>query len=410
MNKDPAELNLAIFLTFGTQACFMSEPKNIHLLYISRWYPTAADPMLGLFVRKHALAAAEAGYIVTTAYATPRTGETANQGSGYEILHEGRLTEVIVGYDNRGIFRGLRQAAAWIKAIRKAAEINGKPQLIHAHILTRAGLLALFASCIWRIPYLVTEHWSRYYPENLQFKGFFLKKATQCVIRHAAAVTVVSKRLENAMHARGLKFTSSPVGNVVDTALFHPEGRTLTATPRILNVSCFEEKSKNLRLLIDAFTMIHKQFPEARLILTGEGSDRDSTEKYAAEKNLPAVAVQFTGMLTGQSLAWEMKQATCLAISSNYETFGIVAYEAMACGVPVVTTDVADLKDFIGERYGRIVPDGDVKAMAEALAEVIEKREEFPVSEMAEAVAQAYGSRAVTGQLNSLYQVILRKR
>lgn len=385
----------------------MSEPENIHLLYISRWYPTAADPMLGLFVRKHALAAAEAGYNVTVAYATPLTGNAEKQGTGYEILHEGRLTEVIVGYNNGGLFRGLRQASAWIRAIRKAGKINGKPQLIHAHILTRAGLLALCASLIWRIPYLVTEHWSRYYPENLQFRGFFRKKATQCVIRHAAAVTVVSKRLEKAMHAQGLKFTARPLGNVVDTALFCPEGRTQSVTPRILNVSCFEEKSKNLQLLIDAFAIIHKQFPEARLILTGEGTDRGTTEKYAAEKNLPAGTVRFTGMLTGQSLAQEMKQATCLALSSNYETFGIVAYEAMACGVPVVTTDVADLKEFTGERYGRTVPNGDVKAMAEALAEVIKKKEEFPASEMAEAVARDFGSRAVAGQLHSLYQEIL---
>lgn len=231
---------------------------------------------------------------------------------------------------------------------------------------------------------------------------------TRFAVRNSAKTTAVSNRLAKAMQQSGVGDNFSRLPNVVDTRLFNlPE--TANMRQRIISVTCFEEKSKNLRLLIDAFTILASKRQELELILVGEGADLESTKQYAAEKKLPYGAIRFTGLLEGEDLVKELQQSACLALTSNYETFGIVAYEAMACGIPVVSTDVADLRDFIKPDSGRIVPVRDVNALVTALSEVLDHPQRFDSVEMHNRVEQEFGFETVSRHLHSLYNDILQK-
>ena len=387
----------------------MESGQNRHILYLSRWYPSKADPMPGLFVRKHALVAADAGFSVTVVFVVSGLKVGKHELFSTEVQTDGRLTEVIVTYRKSDGISGLaRQLIAWNLGIKTAVQHNGKPGLIHAHILTRTSLLAWYFGRKWHIPYIITEHWSRYYPENFQYRGWLRKLLTRFAVRNAAKTTVVSNRLAKAMQVAGVGNDFSSLPNVVDTRLFDIAKKSnLKAT--IISITCFEEKSKNLKLLIDAFATIILKHKDAELVLVGEGTDLEMIRRYGAEKKLPFGAIRFTGLLEGAALAEELQQASCLALSSNYETFGIVAYEAMACGIPVVATDVADLRDFIKPDSGRIVPVGDAQAFSKALSYVLTHSEEFNPVEMRSLVVLQFGSEAVSQRLAGLYQGIIDK-
>lgn len=386
----------------------MTTSELPHILFIPRWYPGRNDPMLGLFVRKHALAAVNAGYRVSVAYIDAIADSDSDENFRTLVHQEGGLTEVTVEYKKAaGLMGIMRQASAWRKAVKACYRLNGKPALVHAHILTRTAIIAALISATKRVPYIITEHWSRYYPENYQYSGFFRKIATRLVVKNATAVTVVSNRLAAAMKSRGLRFNHRPLSNVVDTSLFYPAESDLV-TNKIISITCFEEKSKNLRLLIDAFEEVRSEIAGATLVLVGEGADLEATKSYAASKNLPAGAIRFTGMLQDEALSAELRSSACLALSSNYETFGIVVYEALACGVPVVATDVADLKEFIGNRFGRIVNTGDKAGFANALIEVLRNHKQFDGSKMATAVGSRFSPQAVLAQLDELYRSALK--
>ncbi len=388
----------------------MHSGQTPQILYLARWYPSGHDPMLGLFVRKHALAAVEAGFRVIVVFVIPDLTVKSHELFSTKVTTQDGLTEIIVSYRKADGISGLtRQLIAWNLGVKTAVNLNGKPELIHAHVLTRTALLAWYFGRMWHVPYLITEHWSRYYPENFQFKGRLRKLLTRFAVRHAAKTTVVSDRLAKSMQAASVGNNFSRLPNVVDTRLFKlPE--TSNRKQRIISITCFEEKSKNLRLLIDAFALLAQDRKELELLLVGEGTDLESTKQYVAQKRLPYGAIRFTGLLEGKELVQELQQSACLALTSNYETFGIVAYEAMACGIPVISTDVADLRDFIKPDSGRVVPVKDVNALVTALSEALDHPNGFDSIKMHKRVEHEFGFEAVSKHLKSLYNEILQKK
>jgi glycosyltransferase involved in cell wall biosynthesis len=137
---------------------------------------------------------------------------------------------------------------------------------------------------------------------------------------------------------------------------------------------CRLSVEKDLPTLLKAFAELHRTRPATRLILAGEGPDRVRLESMARDLGLSGV-VRLPGR-TGQPLAW-MRHAAVFVLASQYEGFGNVLIEALACGTPVVSTDcpVGPRELLDGGRLGTLVPVGDSFAMAQAIAEVLEHRE-----------------------------------
>lgn len=381
----------------------MASEGNKHVLYLTRWYPSDSDPMLGLFVRNHAKAAAIAGYKVTVAYIAESTGEKG-KGELTSIQKDGNMTEIITYYNRSSNLPVLKRVIATIASVSKAIGVNGKPAVIHAHILTRTAVLAMLLAAWYRIPYIITEHWSRYYVENQSFTGFFRKWLTKLVISRSAATTVVSKRLYNAMLGRGLQFKQSILPNVVDTRLFNISEQR-SPLFRFISITCFEEKSKNLKLLIDAAMTIRNEGLDFELVMVGDGDDRYKIEKYAQSLSLD---VTFTGTLTPEETAAMLKQSHCLVLSSNYETFGIVVYEALASGIPVISTDVADLKELITEQFGKVIPVGDREALIDSMREVYIKFGDYEPQRLRAGVENICSITSVSFVLDKLYQRVIQ--
>lgn len=380
----------------------MSSEGNKHVLFLTRWYPSESDPMLGLFVKNHAKAAGLAGYKVTVAYASERDA-SAQIPDNTSINIEGDFAEIIVYFKKTRLFSRYNQLIATYKAIRNAFLVNGKPSLIHAHILTRTGFIAMILAWWHGIPFLITEHWSRYYEENMSFKGFLLKALTKLVITKASLTTVVSQRLYNAMHSRGLSFEKIILPNVVDTDLFKP---TIKRNPifRFISITCFEEKSKNLKLLIDAARNLRETGMEFELVMVGDGIDRSMIERHASNLKFTAV---FTGTLTPGETAEILRMSHCLVLTSNYETFGLVVYEALSSGVPVISTDVADLNDIITNEYGRIVPVGDLPTLIASMTEIYNGYNKYDPIKLRSRVENICSITSVSMELDKLYQRVI---
>ena len=126
---------------------------------------------------------------------------------------------------------------------------------------------------------------------------------------------------------------------------------------------------KDFEMLIDAFAVVRSKAP-VRLIILGQGPDREALERKAMLSGWPE-DIEFKGFVSNP-FAY-MRRAAIFALSSQWEGLPTVLIEAMACGVPVVSTDCASgpaeiLKN--GE-LGALTPVGDAGAFADALLETL---------------------------------------
>ena len=138
--------------------------------------------------------------------------------------------------------------------------------------------------------------------------------------------------------------------------------------PRIITVGRLKPQ-KNHALLIKAFK---KLLPilDARLLILGTGQLADATAAVARAEGV-ADKVLMPGKTMDPTPYYQ--SADLFALSSNYEGFGNVIVEALACGVPVVSTDCKSGPAEILEngKYGRLVPVGDADALARAMADAL---------------------------------------
>jgi N-acetyl-alpha-D-glucosaminyl L-malate synthase BshA len=114
--------------------------------------------------------------------------------------------------------------------------------------------------------------------------------------------------------------------------------------------------------VIDVFRSIRQRVP-SRLVLVGDGPDRAATERRAAEYGL-AAAVMFAG--EQQDLVPWLSAADLFLLPSAKESFGLAALEAMACEVPVVTSNVGGLPEIVEDGVtGFACPPDAVETMAD---------------------------------------------
>jgi len=377
------------------------------ILFLSLWYPNNTDNMLGLFVRKQALALAEK-YNVSVISAV---GIDKRDKPGVKIrVVDDKLKEIIVYYNSSKfkILNLIRFFTSYMVGYTFYRKKYGKPELIHANILTRVGFIAYLLSKFYGIKYVVSEHWSRYYKENLSYKSWIRKYLTNKVASKAEYIIVPSERLQNAMIEQKIRGSYVVVPNVVDTDLFTiASDKAGNKTKQFVHISCFEDKSKNISMLFKAVKLLKQRRTDFELIMIGDGEDKAKMEELAENLNIKDKVV-FKGQLEDDELADVVSHADCCVLSSRYETFGIVVYEALSSGLPVLSTDVADVKKHIDGKYGIIVKIHDASNFANAMDVILNKLEDFSPYELRAFIVENFSKEQVKKHLDHIYQKCLK--
>lgn len=381
---------------------------KLHILFLARWYPNQEDPMFGLFVRRHAEAAA-LFQRVSVVYVHAVEGQKLD----FEVQKNkaGNLIEYCVYYKKPkikslagkliSIWRFWRANRMAVKNLEKE---RGTVDLIHVHILTRLGVLAWLMAAQRKIPYLITEHWSRYLPVNDGFKGFFRKWISRFVVKKAARITTVTENLATAMRNHGLENPNySVLPNVVNMQLFIiQQDKSKSEVVKFVHLSCFEDKSKNISGLLNVLALLKKEQLAFECTLIGDGMDFERLKNYATELNLNE-NLRFTGLLEGEELAKTLSSADFMVMFSNYENMPVVILEALACGLPVVATRVGGIPEMINKQNGLLVEPGDEAALKVAIIWMSENYQQYNSEKLRASVADIYGFEAVGNVLNNWY-------
>ena len=203
---------------------------------------------------------------------------------------------------------------------------------------------------------------------------------TRSVLREADAVVTVSADLRQKVLAVGAApRTTRAIVNGCDLSVFHPSDRL--AARRKLGIDPSAEAvvyigrmdvRKGLRELVEAATSLHAQRPSLRVYLIGEGPDRPRLESAIRARNAAAYIHALPACAFDEVAVW-MAAADLVTLPSYMEGCPNVILEALACGRPVVATNVGGIPEILSGESGELVPPRDSAALAHALASVLDR-------------------------------------
>ncbi len=389
-----------------------SNPRRI--LFLSRWYPNRLDPMPGLFVKKHAEAAAVKNDVALV-HAFPLDLESGkpfiidrNKEDGFDriVIYYKAVQCNIPGIT--GLIKGWRYLRYTCKGINILRKDGFKADIVHLNILTRLGLIAFWMKIRYGIPYIITEHWSRYLPITNTYHGLVRKAFTKLIVRNASITTVVTHNLRKAMQAHGLKSNYKIIHNVVDTDLFQiNEKKEDTFT--FVHVSCFEDRSKNISGMLETIAALSRQRQDFRIMMIGEGEDLDAMKSKAKDLKLDQI-VRFYGLLENKKLSQTMSSGHCLLMFSNYENIPVVINESFSCGLAVIATEVGGIPEHVAPDKGILVKAGDKKALNDAMSRMIDHWSDFKPEKLREYALKNSSMQAVAESLDQIYTEALNRK
>lgn len=277
-------------------------------------------------------------------------------------------------------FDGWLMALGAYRTLRRLKRA-GQLDIIDAHFAYPDGYAASLLGRWLKVPVTITLRGTEArHVEDARLGPRLLKG-----LQRATQVFSVSESLKNLVVARG----ASPakievVGNGVDTIRFSPRDRASAraalglppAAPVLISVGGLVPR-KGFHRVIELLPQLRQRFPELVYLVVGgassEGDIRTELERQVADLGLQS-AVRFLGPRPPEALAELLSAADLFVLATSNEGWANVFLEAMACGLPVVTTDVGGNREVICDsNLGIVVPFGNAQALAAAIAEALER-------------------------------------
>ena len=271
-----------------------------------------------------------------------------------------------------GTLRGIRAVFRLLPYLAHLWRAAGRVQLFH--VMANSGWAwHLFAApAIWigrlrGVPVVINYRGGE--ADTFFEKAFFWVKPS---LGRANAIVVPSGFLEAVFGKRG--FATRIVPNIIDLDRFG----TGTVTGTVLGVPLKSDSpsivvTRNLEPIYDngtalrAFQIVRRVFPPAKLVVAGSGPERESLQKLAAELGI-AEAVTFTGRVDNAGMATLYRSADVMINPSLADNMPISVLEALASGVPVVSTNVGGIPYLVDHgKTALLVPVRDAEAMAAAV-------------------------------------------
>ena len=225
-------------------------------------------------------------------------------------------------------------------------------------------------------------------------------------LKHIVTVSEVSRQDISA--AFGIKADKlSVVHNGIATEVFRPIPEIQRMPFRIMATASADQPLKGLKYLIQAIAELRDKYPRIHLLVVGKLNPEGETETLIQQLGISDNLTFVSGIST-EAMVEHYARASIVVVPSVYEGFGLPAGEAMACGVPVISTTGGALPEVVGED-GILVPVRDHHAIANAISELLEnpaRREQLGEAGRQRILSQ-FSWQVAANQMLALYQQVL---
>ena len=391
--------------------------KNFKVLFLASWYPWRAQPLSGIFVKKHALAVARFCE-VSVLYVDCDPGLKGWRSIPEVEIEDGLFTvrvlfppchfKIFTGRSPSAFINRVRYALACYRGFRIIKKNFGIPHIVQVNVVLPAGLIALVLKWFLAVPYIVVEHWSGFTNEDGRYRSCSLpvRFLIRLVFRYASAAVAISRYLLNALKTNGLLFGP---GVVIPNVALIPDDpdrnrERLKAPVKAITVSHLIDAYKNLSGLIRAFANLMYQNVGAELHILGDGEDRSALEALAFDLGILNQSVFFHGYIPNHQLNRFLSTAHFFVLNSNFETFSAATVEALAHGLPVVVTRCGGPEEFVTQEVGVLVERQNEESLLWGIHFMIENWSTYSPSELSKYAKERFSEELVGKEFWKLYR------
>lgn len=391
----------------------------IRTLLFSTLYPSSVRPSHGIFVEtrlRHLLASGELETRVVAPvpwfplrhemfgdYAKYAAVPHHEERNGINVEHPRYLLLPRIGMNSAPYTLARTGLAAAKRLIADGYDFD----LIDAHYFYPDGVAATMIGKTLRKPVIITARGTdiNLIPQYPRPRRMILDAARDC----AAMITVCAALKDAIVGLGGTADKITALRNGVDLQLFRPEDKPQARAAfgmsdkfAIASVGHLIER-KGHHLVIEALA----QIPDAELYLAG-GGDEETRLRALAEQLGVTHRVHFLGAMPQARLRTLYSAVDCLVLASSREGWANVLLEAMACGTPVVATNVWGTPEVVAAPEAGVLM--DERSAAGIVSAIARMRETLPARSATRAYAEHFSWQPTTeGQL-ALFRRVLAKR
>ncbi|MBE6646416.1 MAG: glycosyltransferase family 4 protein [Ruminococcaceae bacterium] len=252
----------------------------------------------------------------------------------------------------------VKNAALWVGQIRKFLK-GSRPDRVVSFV-GRINALVLTAAIGLRLPIIVSE---RNDPKH-DGRGRAMQMYCNFIYKGAKAI-VYQNQYEKSCFSRALNRIGHVIPNPVSVSTVHDGkefGRTIATAGRLMD-------QKNHAMLIDAVSVVSKEYPDIKCEIYGEGVLRDDLQNRIESHGLTG-KVSLQGNVS--NIHERLKECGIFVMTSEFEGLSNALVEAMMMGLPCITTDYPGVDELIRDgENGIIVPRRDVDGLVRAISRLI---------------------------------------
>lgn len=375
------------------------------VLFIASWYATKENPIRGSFFKEQ-----------------------------FEALNENKIHGVVLALDLRSI-RKFRKWGINIKiekgitvytlslpigpldirihdfllrifsnyVYKKIRKIHGKPDILHAHAVEGAGIIAYYLKKKYNIKMIITEHSSGLYDI---MQGDIRYKIYKKVYNFADRIISVSpnfireiNRIRNN-NGNGINY----IPNIIDFEKFNISKSikdrvfTFISIGNLVNVKGFD-------LVIKSFYILNEKYKDTQLIIIGDGSEKSRLKKLVIDNGLEDKVV-FSGIVTREKIPSIINRAHCLVMGSRKETFGVVFVEALACGLPIIATKCDGPLSIVNIDNGLLVSIDSIQEMHNSMLFIYKNIDKYDRQSIRKSAKDKYSKVKMCRKILEIYNQV----
>ena len=381
----------------------------MYILLISRGVPSEKDPLWGCFEFDQARALKSIGHKVVVLSVDERVrfykrkiGLTHKVVDGIDCynycLFPKKISELFgFNVSSKVSFNH------YDFVLRKIVKEHGIPDIIYSHYLTTSYVATLLKKK-WNIPLVAIEHWSEINKDKL---NSWVNKVGQLTYNNVDRLISVSLSLQDRI-VQHFGVNSLVIHNMVGADFFNQTNKfnfdgkiRFVTTGRLVY-------GKGFDLLPKAFAKLNLPKEKWEMIIIGGGEEYVDLQKQINEVNLQG-NIHLLGQKTKTQVVDILKNSNVFILPSRAENFSVAVLEALACGLPVISSICGGIRECIFDFNGLLFPVDDVDALANSIKSIFENYQSYDRAKIAEDCKSRFSPEVIALQLTDVFKSVLEE-